>query len=72
MLELQNTAAGYGRAQVLHDVSFSLGAGEILGLLGGNGAGSEAAPATSLPSTPAAAGGLMGVYESMDEASRHA
>jgi len=39
MLDLRDVVAGYGRAQVLHGLSFSVGAGEILCLLGRNGAG---------------------------------
>lgn len=39
MLELRGINAGYGRAQILRDVSFQVGAGEIVCLLGRNGAG---------------------------------
>jgi len=39
MLELKRVNAGYGRAQVLFDVSLAVGAGEVLALLGRNGAG---------------------------------
>jgi branched-chain amino acid transport system ATP-binding protein len=39
MLRLENVAAGYGRAQVLREVSFDAQAGEITCLLGRNGAG---------------------------------
>ena len=39
MLRLENVAAGYGRAQVLREVSFEAQAGEITCLLGRNGAG---------------------------------
>jgi branched-chain amino acid transport system ATP-binding protein len=39
MLELRGVDAFYGRAQVLFDVSFELHAGQILVLLGRNGAG---------------------------------
>ncbi|KCV81009.1 ABC transporter-like protein [Actibacterium atlanticum] len=39
MLELRGVNAGYGRAQILRDVSFQVGAGEIVCLLGRNGAG---------------------------------
>ena len=38
-LEVRNLCAGYGRARVLFDVSFGVGAGEVLVLLGRNGAG---------------------------------
>ncbi|MFY0619414.1 ABC transporter ATP-binding protein [Shimia sp.] len=39
MLRLENVDAGYGRAQVLRDVSFEAQTGEITCLLGRNGAG---------------------------------
>lgn len=38
-LEILNINAGYGSAQVLHDVSFDVQAGETFGLIGLNGAG---------------------------------
>lgn len=39
MLSLRNVSAGYGRVAVLHDVSLDIEAGEVVCLLGGNGAG---------------------------------
>jgi branched-chain amino acid transport system ATP-binding protein len=39
MLEVENLHAGYGEGSVLHGISFSLRAGEIVSLLGRNGAG---------------------------------
>ena len=39
MLELKNLDAGYGRAQVLFGFALSLRAGEVVALLGRNGAG---------------------------------
>jgi branched-chain amino acid transport system ATP-binding protein len=39
LLEVEHLDAGYGLAHVLHDVSFSVARGEILGLLGRNGVG---------------------------------
>jgi ABC-type branched-subunit amino acid transport system ATPase component len=39
MLEVANLHAGYGNIAVLRDVSFSLGKGEIIGVLGRNGMG---------------------------------
>jgi branched-chain amino acid transport system ATP-binding protein len=38
-LEVRDVCAGYGRARVLFDVSFELDVGEVLVLLGRNGAG---------------------------------
>ncbi len=39
MLEVKNISAGYGKKQVLYDVSFNINAGEIVLLTGGNGSG---------------------------------
>ena len=39
MLEIRNLAAGYGRARVLFDVDLEVRAGEVVALLGRNGAG---------------------------------
>lgn len=39
LLEVRGLGAGYGRRQVLREVSFSLGAGELVGILGVNGCG---------------------------------
>lgn len=39
MLELNHVHAGYGKIDVLWDVSFTVDAGEIVTLIGGNGAG---------------------------------
>lgn len=39
MLSVRNVSAGYGRVAVLHDVSLDVEAGEVVCLLGGNGAG---------------------------------
>ena len=39
MLEIRNLHAGYGDAQVLHDVSLDVARGEVVTLIGRNGAG---------------------------------
>ena len=39
MLELSNINSFYGKAHILSDLSFSVGAGEVVALLGRNGAG---------------------------------
>jgi iron complex transport system ATP-binding protein len=39
MLEVQNVTCGYGEREVIHGVSFTLEAGNILCLLGANGSG---------------------------------
>ena len=39
MLKVENTSTGYGKKQVLFDVSFEVGKGEIVLLAGSNGSG---------------------------------
>jgi branched-chain amino acid transport system ATP-binding protein len=39
MLSVQDLHAGYGQSQVLHGISFEIGAGEVVTLLGRNGMG---------------------------------
>ena len=39
LLELENVEARYGAVQALHGVSLSVGEGEVVAVLGGNGAG---------------------------------
>jgi branched-chain amino acid transport system ATP-binding protein len=39
LLEVKNLNAFYGAVQILHDVNLSIGAGEIVGLVGANAAG---------------------------------
>src|SRR5262249_43863986 len=39
LLRVENLRAYYGRAQILFDVSLSLGRGEVVALMGRNGAG---------------------------------
>lgn len=39
LLQVRGLSAGYGKSRVLHDISFDVHAGEIVALLGRNGAG---------------------------------
>ena len=39
VLEVNNVTGGYTRKPVLHDLSFSIEKGELVGLIGLNGAG---------------------------------
>jgi len=48
MIQVQNLTKTYGSIQALHDVSFSIKAGEIVGLLGPNGAANGAGKTTTI------------------------
>ena len=39
MLELRNVNAAYGNIQVLHNINITINSGEIITLIGANGAG---------------------------------
>jgi branched-chain amino acid transport system ATP-binding protein len=56
MLTVQNLAAGYGPARVLFDVSFAVGAGEVVTLLGRNGMGKTTTIRTLMGLLPARGG----------------
>ena len=56
MLEWKRVGAGYGRAQVLFDLDLKLGAGEVVALLGRNGAGKSTALKTAMGLLPALSG----------------
>lgn len=58
MLELQDVVAGYGSGTVLQSVSLEIGAGEIVGLLGRNGAGKTTAIRTILGLTRVTVGSV--------------
>jgi branched-chain amino acid transport system ATP-binding protein len=56
MLELKRLNSGYGRAQVLFDFDLQLGAGEVVALLGRNGAGKSTALKTAMGLLPLSSG----------------
>ena len=59
MLSIRNLSSGYGDAQVLHDISFEVNAGEIVCLLGRNGAGKTTCMKTIMGLIPANAGSVV-------------
>ena len=39
ILEFKNVTAGYGRVQILHNLTFEVKKGEVFGVIGPNGCG---------------------------------
>jgi branched-chain amino acid transport system ATP-binding protein len=64
MMEIENLAAGYNAAPVLHDVSFTVPAGKIVAVLGANGAGKTTLLRTLSGLIPATAGRIL--YDGVD------
>ncbi|GLQ05541.1 ABC transporter ATP-binding protein [Sneathiella chinensis] len=58
MLEIQGINAFYGQAQVLQDISFQVGAGEVVALLGRNGAGKSTTMKTLMGMVNSTAGDI--------------
>lgn len=58
MLEVENIDAGYGGAQVLRGLSLAVGAGEVLCVMGRNGAGKSTALKAIMGLVPVAAGSI--------------
>ncbi len=56
MLQVEQLAAAYGPAQVLFDVSFAVGEGEVVTLLGRNGMGKTTTLSTIMGLVPACGG----------------
>ena len=59
MLELLDVHSGYGKSEVLHGVSFSIGAGEVVSLMGRNGMGKSTALKTIVGLLPLRAGDIL-------------
>ena len=58
MLTVENLQSGYGSTQVLFDISFAVGAGEIVTLLGRNGMGKTTTIKTVMGLLPARGGAV--------------
>src|SRR5580704_16571825 len=56
VLKVEALRAAYGAAQVLFDVSFTVGEGEVVALLGRNGVGKTTTISTIMGLMPAAGG----------------
>ncbi len=59
MLRVEHISAGYGQSQALFDVSLSIGAGEVLALLGRNGMGKTTTVAAITGMLPVWGGALL-------------
>ena len=58
LLELSGIEAWYGRAKILHGVGFSVGAGEVVALMGRNGAGKSTTMKTVMGLVPEPQGSI--------------
>jgi len=72
MLELRNVQAGYGRIQALREVTLSVAAGEIVTLIGANGAGKSTVLMTICGLVPARSGEIRFAGESLRGLAPHA
>ena len=59
MLSVEHLQAAYGPAQVLFDITFSIGGGEVVALLGRNGMGKTTTIRTIMGLLPACGGGAV-------------
>lgn len=57
-LTFEGVTAGYGKVIVLHDLTFSLGANEVLAVLGANGSGKSTVLKSAIGLTRVFAGGI--------------
>ena len=71
ILEVKGIAAQYGAFRALHDVSFSVAAGEVLALLGANGAGKTTTARTINGMLPISAGEIWFDGQRVDGRSAH-
>jgi len=58
MLEVNELRSGYGRIPILHGITFTLGAGEVIGVLGHNGMGKTTLLKTLIGEVPATGGSI--------------
>jgi len=72
MLELHQISSAYGAVQVLRKISFTLAAGEILGLMGRNGAGKTTVLKTIMGLVPQRSGSLRLAGEEISHLPPHA
>ena len=68
LLELSGVEAWYGRAKILHGVGFSVGSGEVVALMGRNGAGKSTVMKTVMGLVPEPQGSIR--FEAQEIAGR--
>ncbi|HMN79250.1 MAG TPA: ABC transporter ATP-binding protein [Burkholderiaceae bacterium] len=71
MLSLSSVGAGYGRLEVLRDISFQLPQGRVIGLLGANGAGKTTLLGTIMGLVPLREGRIDFLGESIGNKAPH-
>jgi branched-chain amino acid transport system ATP-binding protein len=71
MLELDKVDSHYGRAQILNGVSLAVDAGEVVALLGRNGAGKSTTMKTVMGLVPATAGSIRFLDKAIEKWSSH-
>jgi len=71
MLEVENLNGWYGASHVLHDVSFRVGEGEIVALVGRNGAGKTSTLRSIMGLMPRTSGSIRFVGEEISSLKAH-
>ena len=69
MLEVKNLSVSYGAIEAVKDISFTVNAGEIVSLIGANGAGKTTPLHTITGLVPAKSGSMM--YNGVDQLKTH-
>jgi len=67
LLEVENLNAWYGAAQILFDINLSISAGEVVALMGRNGAGKSTTLRTLMGMMPRKSGGITFLGNSISE-----
>ncbi|CUA94073.1 ABC transporter ATP-binding protein [Comamonas thiooxydans] len=71
LLEVQNLNAWYGAAHILHQVSLSVGRGEVVALMGRNGAGKSTTLKSIAALVPRREGSIRFMGEAMEKKASH-
>ena len=71
LLEVQNLNAWYGAAHILHEVSLNVGRGEVVALMGRNGAGKSTTLKSIAALVPRREGSIRFMGEAMEKKASH-